>query len=465
MRGCGARRIDKEVEVGLTVSEDGAAGVDNVQFCGSRWACPVCSPRHGQERAEEIDAILTKHLQDGGGAYTFVLTFPHHLGQSLSDLWDTMTNGFRHLLSGAKWYGSRWKRKDGTYGENLGARDRFSVSGTIRAAEATWSPGHGWHPHLHPVVLTDRELTDDERAGLEHYVRSEWIRYVCEQGLGEPADWLIELREVRSAAQIADYLSKIAGVFETDGERARAVGYELARQDLKRRRGGGGFQPWGLLHMAMQVEGAIEADVALRLWHEYEQATHGRQHVTFSRGLRDLLPDEEEESPVRQTVVRPSQRDLHYILQLNLWGDLFDLIEETWKIAVSAPSDPILSSEAVGESRRIEMVQRHYRVYMQQVLDQYGVKVEARAGEACLRVRYLGEWLRGWKVVPDGGGWAVMVSVDAREARYANGYVVRDEGGEIPVCWSPRVDDLPHEIERWLITGRSMIWQIKRRAA
>lgn len=284
VKACGRRRVAREADVTVhrTTGEDGSAVAHfgNVQLCGSVHACPVCAPRVRSERAAEIEHALRLHLAAGGRALFVTLTLPHDQGDQLAPLLDTVANGFRAVLAGRAWAGeNRVRRSGGEVVERWhvpGVRERAGVIGTIRALEVTYG-ANGWHPHLHVLVLIDGD--GDDPLLIDH-VRSTWERFVVGAGYRRPGRNVgVDVRPVRTLREVAQYTSK---VYDEAG-----AGFELARHDLKRGRRSGSRNPFGILaDYVAGLEVGHQDDGDLALWRTYEQASHGRQALTWSKGLK-----------------------------------------------------------------------------------------------------------------------------------------------------------------------------------
>lgn len=276
-RVCGRRRISSKTGVGIHGGE--VAHMSNVQLCGSVWACPVCTAKIRQRRADETRAVLLRHLAAGGGAYFGMLTVPHDVGMPLARTLDVCQKGFSRVLAGR------------AYGRD---REAFGIVGTIKAAETTHG-ANGWHPHVHPLVLTARRLTADELAELVARMYGRWADAAESMGLARPLPRWCTLKEVASAADVAAYLSKVEGADVEKArkelrKKARGLSLEMTRSDLKTGRVGvRGRSPWEIL---ASVAATGDCD-DLALWHEYELATKGRQSVTFSNGLKALYKIDE----------------------------------------------------------------------------------------------------------------------------------------------------------------------------
>jgi hypothetical protein len=240
-----------------------------VQTCGSPWTCPVCAPKIRARRAQEIEAGALTHLRAGGALYTFVLTMPHGTGDDLAELWQTLSDGYRACVSGRAW-GSQ--------------REALGIVGYVRASEATHGR-HGWHPHAHVLLFTERALSGQEQRELSTYLHEHWSRAVQRRGHRAPIKSLLRLLPVRDGAALAGYLQKAALVEDSEAENGvhRRLGHELARADLKRGRQRG-RTPWEIARAA-----AAGDCRSVALWHEWERGSHRRDSVRWSRGLKARL--------------------------------------------------------------------------------------------------------------------------------------------------------------------------------
>jgi hypothetical protein len=188
-------------------------------------------------------------------------TLPHDAGDRLAATFDTVANGFRRVISGRAW--QQVKR-------DLGVR------GTIRSAEVTHGP-NGWHPHLHVLVFVEGVMSAQDVAALAVYLRDRWAGFVTSAGYRTPH--VLHGVDVQVCHHAED-----AGAYLAKTQEGKSVGNEVARGDLKSGRGDH-RTPLQLLEWFRETGDAE----ALGLWREYERATHGRQRITWSRGLRELV--------------------------------------------------------------------------------------------------------------------------------------------------------------------------------
>lgn len=247
-------------------------------FCGSIWACPVCSAKIRASRADEIARAVAGHIRDGGNAWMITLTACHKRWHDLEPLFDAVANSFRKIMSGTAWTGD--KRRKTTLGE----KNRLGVRGYIRSMEITYGTKNGWHPHLHIVLLTRDESPNALLAAMARW-DSVWRREMRKKGFEPSKEHGTHWAHVTAAEQAGEYIAKVQ---EGKGH----LGHEIARGDLKKGRLGT-LAPFELLSYFRQT-----GDMAvIPVWQEYEKATHNRRAITWSRGLRkDLMEDEPEKT-------------------------------------------------------------------------------------------------------------------------------------------------------------------------
>lgn len=263
----------------------------------------MCASVIRPERAQEIGRAVEAHHAAGGSALFVTLTQRHHKGQALADTLDTAMQGWRHLMSGAP-----WKR----------TKERYGVIGYIRSVEITLGDS-GWHPHVHAVVLVDRVLSDVEVQALGDWIHGRWSAYATKRtGLTPSRRHGTDVQRVDTGGKvIAQYLGKM----QDEGKRRWDVGAEVARSDVKDGRGSS-MVPFELLD-EYRGEDDEDDDARRRLWVEYWEATHGRQAITWSRGLKDLygvkdVTDEE--------IIEDAERSpLVYVAP----GAVYDLVRRT----------------------------------------------------------------------------------------------------------------------------------------
>lgn len=254
------------------------ASLAGVETCGSIWVCPPCSAKIRYRRGQALDAVLRTHLEGGGGALFLTLTARHSHGMALAELLNAILEAWRtRIVAGAQWV------KD---------QEIFDIIGWVRSVEVTWSFNAGWHPHLHAVLLTGRELSDTDREALAARIFNRWITKVAALlgADGAPSEEGQRLLPVYSS-DVGLYITKMTGD-GPEGTRSR-LAVEMTRGDLKRGRGAS-LTPWELLR-ATTAESSFSGR-ARALWWDYEAATKGRRLMGWSKGLRELLGADTEEA-------------------------------------------------------------------------------------------------------------------------------------------------------------------------
>ena len=260
VRACGRRTFHGAGGPVLRIAEtpEGRrAGLAGLQSCGSPWACPVCARRIAGTRARDVRHVLGAASERGGSAALVTLTMRHHAGQRLADLWAALAAAWGSVTSGG-----RWKAE----------KARFGILGWVRTVECTHGAA-GWHLHVHAVVMFDGPVSRElmEAVGASMFTR--WSRALARRGLSAVAEnGGLDVRPVRmtgeSLDQVADYVSKAA--FEVTSPSTKDGRY-------------GNRSPFRLLGDVLEHYLADDFD----LWAEWEHASHGRQQVTWSNGLRD----------------------------------------------------------------------------------------------------------------------------------------------------------------------------------
>lgn len=237
--------------------DDRRAGLAGLQSCGSPWSCPVCARRISAQRSTEVRHVLQAAAATGGSAALVTLTMRHHSGQRLADLWEALSAAWRAVTSGRA-----WTKEQASWG----------VLGWVRTVEATHGE-HGWHLHVHAVVVFDGPVSLELAAELGGRMFGRWQRALGRRGLSAVEDrGGLDVREVRmvgdSIERVAEYLSKITS--------------EITSPSTKDGRYGN-RSPFAILRDALTTGLADDCE----LWLQWEQASHGRKQLTWSRDLRE----------------------------------------------------------------------------------------------------------------------------------------------------------------------------------
>ncbi|MFD1502716.1 protein rep, partial [Streptosporangium lutulentum] len=301
----------------------GVAHYVGLTTCGSIWACPVCSAQVRNHRAGEISEATARWDRAGNTVYMATFTAPHDLGDRLRPLLGTIADGFRAVVAGRTW---------------TAMKKRLGIVGTIRSMEVTHGRS-GWHPHLHVLIYVQGDMEAAGLASMVTYLRSRWRDFVVSKGYRPPSDQHgVDVQRCASAEEAGLYIAKTQ-----DG---RSVGNEVARADLKQGRKAS-RTPFEILDDFRWSGDCADLD----LWNEYETATKGRQCITWSKALRQILQAAEEQSNEE-------------IVAADVGGDDVAIIDgETWKAITQVPGLPAGLLDAIergGLDEANDLLGRHH---------------------------------------------------------------------------------------------------------
>lgn len=247
--------------------------------------------------------MVTGVFTAGGGAVLITLTLRHHAGQSLRGSWEALRYAWSRVTSGRAYVAE---------GAQLG------IVGWAATVEVTHGEA-GWHPHLHILLFTDTPISVEmaDYLGGRWWLR--WERALGRKGYSAVMDrGGLDTRLVSpdEPGALGHYLSKVA--------------HEITAGHTKTGRGGN-RTPFEILRdgLATGLVDDIEA------WWEYEQASHGRRQLTWSKGTRERFG-----LGVEATDEEIAQEDLG-------GADLLGLPVQTWE-AVRPVAEQLLAVAELG---------------------------------------------------------------------------------------------------------------------
>lgn len=178
-----------------------------------------------------------------------------------------LTSAYRRFMSGR-----------GALSQLLNGDQGAEYVGSVRALEVTHGRNNGYHPHLHVLLLVDRELSDDELSDLDRQLLCKWARAVEAEGMGEISRHGLRLERPKVAGDIDEltqYVIKWGAAEELSKLHTKKAGMNLHGNGKK------GLSPWELL--AAAADGDL---YAAGIWKEYAAAFKGRRQLVYSHGLR-----------------------------------------------------------------------------------------------------------------------------------------------------------------------------------
>lgn len=316
--GCGVRRQDSNV--GAPIKWDGPgtrAGIGNVQACGSVWACPVCAAQIQRERAEELRRVLEWAQREGHTIVMATMTLRHYQRDTLADLWDAISTGWAGVTRGSQWASEkvdaytdrleRWEAaralalegkgrmpRGGRAGirpqRRIGDQERYGILGWSRTVEVT-SGRHGWHPHVHAVLVLEGNTAQSELNAVVagDRMHGRWAAALAAAGYESDRDkggYHLLIGESAQEA-IIEYVTKDQGTDTPDLIDADALSREATMGAWKHGRRAG-KTPFQLLASIDYQAFPVESAKWEARWREFVAASEGRRQMTWSAGLREL---------------------------------------------------------------------------------------------------------------------------------------------------------------------------------
>lgn len=251
---CGCGRSGHEVEaVTITRRDSGAVCVGGVFRCDSAWLCPSCAPRQTLDRQARVKDAVAALYQQEGTAVMVTLTVQHRAGDRLADLKRIVQTAGRKARQGAPW--ARMQKRAG-------------VIGVLVAPEVTHGR-HGWHFHLHLLVLCLAQSASTAADAGEFLIRR-YMQYVEAEGataqrLGQ------DVQVATSPENAAEYVAK-------------GLAWELAGRSGKVSRSAKGRAPFEIAASAMTGQ---PRDYAL--WREYAETMAGTRSCVVTAAMAEQL--------------------------------------------------------------------------------------------------------------------------------------------------------------------------------
>jgi hypothetical protein len=226
----------------------------------------------------------------GGKHVMGTLTMRHHKGHSLDQEWTALSKGWNSVSRSQVW--RKWK-------------GRLGSPGLIKVVECNYGCEHGWHVHLHFVLLVDGSCSEADVRQLSGWLFPKWERSLHLAGMPGALSIAQDLHlvdGVEAASQVGEYLNNATayGTAESLGRELHASWSKQARSDHKT-----------VPHWRLIEEFAETGDTELlALWHEWERDSKRHHQYEVSKGLRDLLLVGPEKSDEEIAAEEVGDRDL-----------------------------------------------------------------------------------------------------------------------------------------------------------
>lgn len=237
------------------------ASYKNLMSCGSVWNCPICAAKVSERRRIELKEALDVARSKNWGIHFVTLTIPHGVGDDLNEILLNMRGAVKRLSSGKYSIKSTIKKID----------PNNEMYGFIRAKEVTHGKQNGFHPHIHMIVFTDKNL---KSSALETIYKKSWLNACRLASLPVPSD--VHGCTVKDGSFASEYISKWG------------IEDEMTKANSKVSKNKG-VTPFGLLRCYLDGDEEYTKDEAKKLFLVYSNAFKGQRQLYWSNGLRKLL--------------------------------------------------------------------------------------------------------------------------------------------------------------------------------
>lgn len=140
--------------------------------------CPRCSQILAISRAKQMEQGIKYWLSSNNekgqnrGIAFMTLTMGHNPTDSAEKLAHAISKARTALTAGGE-YRDRER----------GDRHNFQIAGIISRIEVTWSQRHGYHFHLHMLLMIDRPLTACDLVNLQARFHHRWKKALAKEGI------------------------------------------------------------------------------------------------------------------------------------------------------------------------------------------------------------------------------------------------------------------------------------------
>lgn len=270
----------------------------HLMLCTSVWMCPVCAANISEGRRVELEKAISK---TGLTPLLITYTLSHRVTNTLQfTLWRLM-RAFDLFKNGKQW---------------VSLAHNYGWKGSVRALEITYG-ANGWHPHLHELAFVEH-IAYDDLPGVRSALAKRWQDKVEKAGGSASLGHGLDLK--KSWKDVAEYVAKFGHQPANDKwDLSEEVTKGTSKVSAKE-----GRTPFMLLWDYANGDGASGA-----LFEEYALTMKGRNQLTWSRGLRDLLgmtePEPEDQELVDEPVTETEQ------VMLSLDNDAWTTIRKAGK--------------------------------------------------------------------------------------------------------------------------------------
>ena len=288
---------------------EGRASYSGLVLCRNQVACPCCAPTRRLEKAYQLQKVVDKHKQAGGGVYALHLTIDN--------------NGYETLEEGLNLLAKCWNRLvSGRYGKEL--KEKWGVSGYFVAKDITINTTkRSYHPHFHTLIRTDKKLSQFEQDSLGHRLIQNWVRIVKSQSNNQatPLTEFQKFHEIYSSDITKDYGKEVSSYIV---KVCRGFAYEVTGVFDKKGRVKGSYGIWELLDLALGLDDNDPNFIIIKnLFCDFVEASTKKKWFSNSRDWWskyeiDEEPEEENEDEIESIpVIYPAYKAINNYGQLS----------------------------------------------------------------------------------------------------------------------------------------------------
>jgi len=164
--------------------------LSKASFCKTHLLCPLCAIRRGAKQVQAYLEKLELLRNENPRLKPYMLTLTVKNGHDLSERFEHLTKSVKKLLV---------KRRDALRGKWTSQLSK--ALGGVFSYELTLSE-HGWHPHVHMVILCDQDdpIQFSQAKAKDSDLSREWLAVTGDSFIvdvrpieGDPAEGFIEV--------------------------------------------------------------------------------------------------------------------------------------------------------------------------------------------------------------------------------------------------------------------------------
>lgn len=160
--------------------------------CKDHLVCNLCAIRRGSKQIQAYLGRFNEIMANNADLVPYFVTLTVKNGHKFDERFDHLQNSVKKLLKSRRKYKSRGN----------GFNEFCKLEGAVYSYELTRSKKHGWHPHLHMVVLVNKNtLVDfDPKSPKKSRLSKDWLKITGDSFVvdsrpiyGDPAEGFCEV--------------------------------------------------------------------------------------------------------------------------------------------------------------------------------------------------------------------------------------------------------------------------------